>query len=123
MSGFFMSKYKVVSRESDYSNEYKQNTGYGSSVEDRRDISIRERIAEACLAPKDVLLGYALISMIGKREILIENHRGILEYNQDVIRLSTKQGQVRITGKHLNIHEYTNDEMKIEGKVVSIEFI
>ena len=57
-----------------------------------------------------------------KNEICIENYRGILEYTDLLIRVQTKSGQIRLSGKNLQIEYYTNDEMKITGRIVQLEF-
>ena len=58
----------------------------------------------------------------GRNEICIENYRGILEYTDLLIRVQTKSGQIRLSGKNLQIEYYTNDEMKITGRIVQLEF-
>ena len=73
--------------------------------------------------PKDVLLGVPLLTMTGFAEMCVENYRGILEYTEVLIRIQTKIGQIRITGKGLSISYYTNDEMKITGRISSVEYI
>lgn len=73
--------------------------------------------------PQDVILGVPLLTMTGFAEMCVENYRGILEYTEALIRIQTKIGQIRITGKGLLISYYTNDEMKITGKISSIEYI
>lgn len=83
---------------------------------------IRERLASAASMPKDVVLGASVITILGRNEVCIENYRGIIEYTDTLIRVQTKSGQVRLTGKRLQIEYYTNDEMKIKGRLVSLEF-
>ena len=83
---------------------------------------IREKLASAASMPKDVVLGASVITILGRNEVCIENYRGIIEYTDTLIRVQTKSGQVRLTGKRLQIEYYTNDEMKIKGRLVSLEF-
>ena len=83
---------------------------------------LRERLASAASMPKDVVLGASVITILGRNEVCIENYRGIIEYTDTLIRVQTKSGQVRLTGKRLQIEYYTNDEMKIKGRLVSLEF-
>ncbi|MDO4311881.1 MAG: YabP/YqfC family sporulation protein [Eubacteriales bacterium] len=73
--------------------------------------------------PKDVVLGAPILTVTGQAELLVENYRGILEYTDLLIRIQTKTGQIRITGKRLQVEYYTNDEMKITGKITEIEYI
>ena len=83
---------------------------------------IREKLASAASMPKDVVLGASVVTMLGRNEVSIENYRGIIEYTDTLIRVQTKHGQVRLCGKRLKIEYYTNDEMKITGRVISVEF-
>ena len=66
--------------------------------------------------PRDVVMGASVITITGRNEICIENYRGILEYTDLLIRVQTKSGQIRLSGKNLQIEYYTNDEMKITGR-------
>ena len=83
---------------------------------------IRERLASAASMPRDVVLGASIITITGVSEVCVENYRGIIEYTDTLIRVQTKHGQVRLCGKRLQIDYYTNDEMKITGRVISVEF-
>lgn len=83
---------------------------------------LAERFAEAASMPRDVVMGASVITITGRNEIYIENYRGILEYTDLLIRVQTKSGQIRLSGKNLQIEYYTNDEMKITGRIVQLEF-
>ena len=72
--------------------------------------------------PKDVVFVVPVITILGRNEICIENYRGIIEYTEQLVRVQTKSGQIRLTGKRLKIEYYTNDEMKITGYLESLEF-
>ena len=82
---------------------------------------LAERFAEAASMPRDVVMGASVITITGRNEICIENYRGILEYTDLLIRVQTKSGQIRLSGKNLQIEYYTNDEMKITGRIVQLE--
>ena len=76
----------------------------------------KRKAAKASKFPEDVVLG------IPNVEIRIENYRGLIEYTDQLVRVQTKIGQIRITGKHLQVDSYTNDDMKITGKIQNIEY-
>ena len=84
--------------------------------------NICEKMISAVDLPKDVVLGASVVTILGSNEICIENYRGIIEYTDTLIRIQTKEKQIRIHGKRLQIEYYTNDEMKIKGYVHSIEY-
>ena len=83
---------------------------------------IREKLASAASMPKDVVLGASIITITGITEVCVENYRGIIEYTDCLVRLQTTDGQLRLTGKRLNIEYYTNDEMKITGIIEGLVF-
>ena len=83
---------------------------------------LKSKITSATGIPEEVVLGASVINILGYRELCIENYRGILEYTTCLIRIQTKQLQIRIMGKELKIEYYTNLEMKITGDICSIEF-
>ena len=81
----------------------------------RNPFKIHEQVIEHLELPKDFLLGEAIITISGRRELLIENYKGILIYEDSFIKIQTKNGRILITGKNLVIQYYTNEEMKITG--------
>ncbi len=84
--------------------------------------SKKELLVESLKLPKDMMMGAFMLSMIGNREVFIENYRGILEYTDTCILLQTKNGQVRFEGCGLMISYYTNEDMKINGCIASVIF-
>lgn len=84
--------------------------------------SIKYRISKATEIPKDVITGIPVLSITGISELHLENHNGILEYTEDLIRIRTKCGLLKINGKKLQTEYYSNDEIKICGRFDSIEF-
>jgi sporulation protein YqfC len=87
---------------------------------DKKDL--KARIADASGVPKDVVLGVPLVTVIGQNEVCVENYRGILEYTDKLIRIQTKLGKIHVLGRGLQIQYYNNDEMKITGHVMTIEY-
>jgi sporulation protein YqfC len=87
-----------------------------------KDGQWKDKIASATSMPKDVVLGASVVTIVGNQELCIENYRGIIEYTDVLIRVQTKNSQIRVSGKNLQIQYYTNDEMKITGKISSIEY-
>lgn len=90
-------------------------------VSEQERESIRSKLSDAAGMPKDVTLGIPIVTLAGREELSIENYRGIIEYTEELIRVQTKTGQMKINRRHLQIQYYTNDEMKIIGKITSLE--
>lgn len=85
--------------------------------------TLKNRMADAANMPKDVVLGVPIVTLTGQLEVSVENYRGIIEYTDVLIRIKSKNGQIKITGKNLQIAYYTNDEMKITGRVEAVEYL
>jgi len=81
---------------------------------------ITHNIANSLQIPRDLAYKDAIITMIGSAELYIENYKCILEYEERWIIVQTKTNKVKVEGKHLQIEYYTNDEMKIKGKIAHV---
>lgn len=90
--------------------------------QDEESHSFKNKIAELSELPKDVAFGLPVLTVTGQMELCLENYRGIIEYADSLIRIQTKTGQIRITGQKLEIIYYTNDEMRVTGRILSIEY-
>lgn len=73
--------------------------------------------------PKDLLMGLPIISMEGNRSMCIMNHRGLVCYKNDKIIVATRSGSIQITGRKLNIPEFTGDVVEIRGYLEGIVFL
>ena len=82
---------------------------------------LKTRITESTGMPKDVLLGIPYLSVTGRNEVRIENFRGIIEYNDHIIRVQTKNGKINVCGQNLLIQTYADNEMIITGCIGNIE--
>ena len=80
-------------------------------------------LVEKLELPQDIVLGVPILTMQGNTELLIENHRGLLQYDTDEIRVRTKTFAVQIEGNELNIQEYRKDLLIIRGKIERMQFL
>lgn len=71
--------------------------------------------------PRDVFLGDILVSLVGRRTMLIENYRSILLYTDTLLKIQGKNCRLLIGGRQLQIEYYTAEEMKVNGIIESIE--
>lgn len=88
----------------------------------RKPLKIHEQVIEQLELPKDFLLGEAIVTVTGRKELLIENYRGILIYEDSFIKIQAKNCRIMVTGRKLSIDYYTNEEMKISGFFDSIQY-
>ncbi|MDD7641800.1 MAG: YabP/YqfC family sporulation protein [bacterium] len=82
----------------------------------------RERLAQGLELPKDVSCGVVIVTVTGRRSLVLENYRGIVSYDDDCIVIQTKECRVSVSGCRLKVDYYTNEEMKIVGLIHSISY-
>ncbi len=73
--------------------------------------------------PEDVMMDLPRITMIGQLHIYIENHRGVLRFSNQELRLLLKQGQLLIKGDHFVIKTILPEELLLEGRIDQVLFI
>lgn len=88
----------------------------------KQEPSLREKVITNLELPKDLMLGASILTITGRGEALISNYKGILEYKDSFIKVQTKNCRIQISGAHLAIDYYTNEEMKITGFIESIYY-
>lgn len=85
--------------------------------------NIKTRISDSLELPKEVTLNIPILKVTGKNDIYIENHRGIIEYSSEILRINSEIGIIKIIGKNLYIKEINKEEIFIVGEVSIIEII
>ena len=71
--------------------------------------------------PEEVYTDTPKITITGFNEMIIENFKGILEYEDYYIRINTSLGIININGFELKLENMTNDDIKVKGKIESID--
>lgn len=71
--------------------------------------------------PADVVAGSPLLELVGKRELRMDNHRGILSYGAEEISVSGGRILVRICGKGLELSAMSEHSLLITGEIASVE--
>ena len=72
--------------------------------------------------PKEVVSNEPRITISGFNEMLIENYKNILEYEEFYIKLNTYIGVININGFNLNLEKVSQDDIMITGKIDSVDF-
>ena len=71
--------------------------------------------------PEEIYSDNPKITITGFNEIILENYKGILEYEEFFASISTYIGVININGNNINLEKMTNDDIKITGKIQSVE--
>ena len=81
----------------------------------------KKRLDKILEIPQEVYTNTPKITITGFNEIILENYKGILEYEEFFASISTYIGVININGYNINLEKMTNDDIKITGKIESIE--
>ena len=68
----------------------------------------------------DGLPGVPIVELAGDHRILIENHRGVVEYGAEKICVKVKYGLLCICGWDMEMARMTNDQLVIVGEIESV---
>lgn len=79
------------------------------------------KIDELLELPKEVCSNVPKIIITGFDEMIIENFKGILEYEEFFVRINTHVGIVNINGYGLSLENMTDDDIKVKGKIESLD--
>ena len=80
------------------------------------------RINRILEMPPEVVSDIPKISILGFDEVIIENYKNIMEYENFYIKVNTHIGIININGLNLCLTQMNQDDMKITGKIDSIDF-
>ena len=85
--------------------------------------SFMEQITNAADLQDEPIPGLPLIEIAGERRVLIENHRGVVEYGSKTIRVKVKYGQICVCGSGLELARMTRGQLVISGTVDAVQLI
>jgi len=82
-----------------------------------------ERVLELLEIPKEAVLREPYIELSGDSRISVENHKGVIEYSRECIKLAGGKYIIKITGAALVIKNMTGYQIIISGRISAVEFI
>ena len=71
--------------------------------------------------PTEIYSDEPKLIITGFNEMIIENYKGILEYEDYYIKINTYIGIININGFNLNLEKMTEDNIKITGKIEALD--
>ena len=83
---------------------------------------IRERIAEMTEIPKDFMMNMPRVTILGNREICVDNYKGLLMYSDELVKLLTTNKIISIKGENLLLTRILEDMIFVGGNILSVEF-
>lgn len=81
-----------------------------------------EKIVNILDMPREVATNTPRIIITGFDEILIENYKAILEYEDFFVRINTNIGIIHINGFDLKLNQMGDDDISIIGRIENLDF-
>lgn len=94
----------------------------GGSVMQSRKRGRLQRLAGLLEIPQDIVMDLPRITMLGNKQLLIENHKGIIEYTSSLIRIKLNQGELIVTGTDLTLGNLQVEQILVEGTVGELKY-
>lgn len=88
-----------------------------------REGGVLAAAAELFDLPADIVAGLPRLEMVGSRQLYLEHHTGILSYCEERIDVNTGTGVLSIRGEHLSLVAMTAGELRIGGRIGSLEWV
>ncbi|MBE3572929.1 MAG: sporulation protein YqfC [Moorella humiferrea] len=84
---------------------------------------LERAVTEYLELPADAVLDLSRLTLLGNGRLIVENHRGISTYRDDLVRLHLTTGELAIKGTGLLLKEIRPDAIALEGTIHSLEFL
>lgn len=88
----------------------------------KRMKKFEHKLTERLEMPNDVMFNLPKVTLVGNVQMYVENHKGIIEYTPNTIRIAVILGEIEIIGNELTIGSITQDEIHISGDILSIKY-
>ena len=82
----------------------------------------KEILIEKLDLPKDVILDVPKIIILGRNEITIENHKGIISFEERTIKVNSSFGPIEIQGSNFEILYIAASTITISGYFTAIKY-
>ena len=82
----------------------------------------REKIMDKLDFPKDISMELPKIIVIGNKEITVENHKGLLAFENSVIKIKSRIGTIVIQGTDFEILFIGDNTITISGVFKGISY-
>ena len=82
----------------------------------------REKIFNKLDFPRDISLDLPKIIVVGNREITIENHKGIIFFETNMVKINSRIGAIIIEGKEFEILFIAETSVTISGVFNGISY-
>lgn len=81
-----------------------------------------QELSDRLAINEDIVFGAAKLTVIADSRILVENHKGIMEYGAERIVISLGRGKICLSGSGFAIDAMNKNELLISGKLQCVDW-
>lgn len=82
----------------------------------------QQRLTECNTLGSSLLDKESHLELCSNRELLVDGCKGIVEYNDTLIRLHIPEGQLKVSGRELQIVCMSEDSLIVRGFLSGVEY-
>jgi len=86
-------------------------------------LTIKDKVTKMLEFPDEVVSDRPKITSVGRKEVFVENYKGIIEFTNEIVRINSNYGVITITGENMKIKEITSDDIVIIGDIGNIDYV
>ncbi len=72
--------------------------------------------------PENAFVSQTHMELFGQKELVIEGAKGIIEYNDTIVRIQVKERSVLIQGQKLRVDMFLENVIVVRGMLSSLVF-
>ncbi|WP_334110424.1 sporulation protein YqfC [Thermodesulfitimonas autotrophica] len=84
---------------------------------------LKRKAAAVLELPGEVVLNLPRVIITGRIQVVVENHRGIVAYDRECVRLLVEAGEIAVSGRDLVLRSILPDEVIVEGEIYGVRFL
>lgn len=73
--------------------------------------------------PPELAYGVPQMELMGQRQFLMAQHKGVLSYSAELVEISGGSMVVRLTGRDLQLLAMTEEELRLGGVIEKVELV
>jgi sporulation protein YqfC len=85
--------------------------------------SVGAKLANLLDIPLDTVADWPRIIVNANQSVTVQNHRGVIEYDQTMARINTKLGELILYGERLTLISALQTEVVVAGKIERVELV
>lgn len=88
----------------------------------QKKTGLRDRLVSLLELPGDVVLDVTRVTLVGDREMVVENHKGVVEFTPNRVVLMVPEGRLAVEGQDLRIGSISPEQVILAGTIRGMRY-